>query len=35
LKEEKRKMEYYVADLLNVGHVYKDKLKKIAAICDE
>ena len=35
LKEEKRKLEFYIADLLKVGHVQKDKLKKIAEICGE
>ena len=35
LKEEKIKLEYYVADLLKHHHAYKDKIKKIDDICQE
>jgi hypothetical protein len=34
-KEEKRKLEYCVFDLFNVGHVHKDKLKKTDGILKE
>ncbi|KAE8808260.1 hypothetical protein D1007_15400 [Hordeum vulgare] len=35
LKEEKKKMEYLIADLLKAGHGNKDKLERIKAIMDE
>jgi hypothetical protein len=35
LKEEKRKLEFCLADVLKAVHVEKDKLKKIADICRE
>jgi hypothetical protein len=35
LKEEMRKLEYYVLNLFNVAHVHKDKLKKTAEILKE
>ncbi|KAE8789295.1 hypothetical protein D1007_36546 [Hordeum vulgare] len=35
LKEEKRKLEYLIADLLKAGHGSKDKLERIKAILDE
>jgi hypothetical protein len=35
LMEEKTQLEYYVADLLKVHHVHKEKMKKIAEICVE
>jgi hypothetical protein len=35
LKEEKKKLEYYVADLLKAHHVNKEKMKMIAGICQE
>ena len=35
LKEEKKKVEYYIADLLKAGEVNNEKLKKISEICDE
>uniref|UniRef100_A0A8I6Y860 Uncharacterized protein n=1 Tax=Hordeum vulgare subsp. vulgare TaxID=112509 RepID=A0A8I6Y860_HORVV len=35
LKQEKRKLEYMIVDLLKVGHCSKDKLKRIKAIVDE
>ena len=35
LKEENKKLEYAVADLLKAGFVYKEKMKKISEICDE
>jgi hypothetical protein len=35
LKEEKRKLEYCVSDLINIGHAHKHKLKKIAEILKE
>jgi hypothetical protein len=33
LKEEKKKLEYYVADLLKALHVEKEKMKQIGEIC--
>lgn len=35
LKEEKKKLEYYIADLLNAGAVNKDKLERMKEILDE
>ena len=35
LKEEKKKLEYYVADLLKVSLAHKEKMKKIMEICGE
>uniref|UniRef100_A0A8I6X4V0 Uncharacterized protein n=1 Tax=Hordeum vulgare subsp. vulgare TaxID=112509 RepID=A0A8I6X4V0_HORVV len=35
LKEEKKKLEYLIADLLKAGHGSKDKLERIKAIMDE
>uniref|UniRef100_A0A8I6WMI7 Uncharacterized protein n=1 Tax=Hordeum vulgare subsp. vulgare TaxID=112509 RepID=A0A8I6WMI7_HORVV len=35
LKEEKKKLEYLIADLLKAGHDGKDKLERIKAIVDE
>jgi hypothetical protein len=35
LKEEKRKLEFYLADLLKFGEDNKQKLKKIAEILGE
>ncbi|KAE8789188.1 chloride channel-like protein clc-g [Hordeum vulgare] len=35
LKEEKKKLEYLIADLLKAGHGSKDKLERIKAIVDE
>nr|XP_040245688.1 uncharacterized protein LOC109767644 [Aegilops tauschii subsp. strangulata] len=35
LKQEKKKLEYLIADLLNVGHASKDKLERIKAIMNE
>jgi hypothetical protein len=33
LKEEKKELEYYVADLLKALHVEKEKMKQIGEIC--
>jgi hypothetical protein len=35
LKEEKKRLEYYVVELLKQSHALKDKMKKIAEICGE
>ncbi|KAI5011948.1 hypothetical protein ZWY2020_024082 [Hordeum vulgare] len=35
LKEEKKKLEYLIADLLKAGHGNKDKPERIKAIVDE
>ena len=35
LKEEKKKLEYYIADLLNAGNVNKDKLQRMKEVLDE
>ena len=35
LKEENKKLEYYIADLLKAGEANKEKLKKMKAILDE
>ena len=35
LKQEKKKLEYLIADLVNVGHASKDKLERIKAIMNE
>jgi hypothetical protein len=35
LKDEKRKLEYAIYDLLKLGDVNKEKIKRIRAICDE
>ncbi|KAI5009158.1 hypothetical protein ZWY2020_010206 [Hordeum vulgare] len=35
LKEEKKKLEYLIADLLKAGHCTKEKLERIKAIVDE
>ncbi|SPT16821.1 unnamed protein product [Triticum aestivum] len=35
LKQEKKKLEYMIADLLNAGHASKDKLERIKAIMNE
>lgn len=35
LREEKKKIEYKIADLLKAGDKNKDKLKRIKSICDE
>lgn len=35
LKEEKKKLEYVIADLLKAGHGSKEKLEKIKAILEE
>uniref|UniRef100_A0A8I7B2W1 Uncharacterized protein n=1 Tax=Hordeum vulgare subsp. vulgare TaxID=112509 RepID=A0A8I7B2W1_HORVV len=35
LKEEKKKVEYLIADLLKAGHCTKDKPERIKAIVDE
>ena len=35
LKEEKKKLEYYIADMLNAGDVNKDKLQRMKEILDE
>jgi hypothetical protein len=34
LKQDRKKLEYDVVDLLNVGSINGDKLKRIRAICD-
>jgi hypothetical protein len=34
-KEEKGKLEFYIADLLKAGEVNKEKLKKTSQICGE
>ena len=34
-KEQKKNLEYYIAELLKAGEVNKDKLKKMKAILDE
>ena len=35
LKQEKKKLEYMIADLLNAGHGIKDILERIMAIMDD
>jgi hypothetical protein len=35
VKEEKRKVEFYVADLLKLTHDHRAKMKKIAELCEE
>ncbi|XBH72156.1 hypothetical protein VPH35_099520 [Triticum aestivum] len=35
LKQEKKNLEYLIADLLNAGHASKDKLERIKAIMNE
>ncbi|KAE8801381.1 putative chloride channel-like protein CLC-g [Hordeum vulgare] len=35
LKEEKKKLEYLIADLLKAGHCTKEKMEMIKAIVDE
>ena len=35
LKEEKKKLEYMLFDLLKISNANKEKLKKIKEICDE
>jgi hypothetical protein len=35
LKQEKKKLEYMIYDLLKVGEAKKDKFRKIKAMCDE
>ncbi|KAI4968294.1 hypothetical protein ZWY2020_057949 [Hordeum vulgare] len=35
LKEEKKKLEYLIADLLKAGHCTKEKMERIKAIVDE
>jgi hypothetical protein len=35
LKEEKRKVEYALYDLVQVNSVNKDKVERITAICNE
>ncbi|XBI36495.1 hypothetical protein VPH35_121997 [Triticum aestivum] len=35
LKQEKKKLEYLIADLVNAGHASKDKLERIKAIMNE
>ncbi|KAF7018693.1 hypothetical protein CFC21_031951 [Triticum aestivum] len=35
LKQEKKKLEYLITDLLNAGHASKDKLDRIKAIMNE
>jgi hypothetical protein len=35
LKDEKRKLEYDIYDLLQVNFAIKDKLKRIRATCEE
>ena len=35
LEEDKKKLKYYIADLLNAGDVNKDKLQRMKEILDE
>jgi hypothetical protein len=35
LKEEKKKLEFYLYDLFKASNVHKDKLKRIKQIMDE
>ena len=35
LRQEKKKLEYLIADLLKAGHASKDKLERIKAIMNE
>ena len=35
LRQEKKKLEYMIADLLNAGHGIKDILERIMAIMDD
>lgn len=35
VKQEKKRLEYAIANLLKVGEVNKSKIKRIKAICDE
>jgi bifunctional N-acetylglucosamine-1-phosphate-uridyltransferase/glucosamine-1-phosphate-acetyltransferase GlmU-like protein len=35
VKDEKMKLKYYVEDLLKLAHQHRDKIKKIAELCEE
>ncbi|KAE8785992.1 putative CBL-interacting protein kinase 13 [Hordeum vulgare] len=35
MKEEKKKLEYIIYDMMKQNHGYKDKVKKLKEICDE
>ncbi|KAE8782640.1 cbl-interacting protein kinase 13 [Hordeum vulgare] len=35
MKEEKKKLEYIICDMMKQNHGYKDKVKKLMEICDE
>ncbi|KAE8781756.1 putative CBL-interacting protein kinase 13 [Hordeum vulgare] len=35
MKEEKKKLEYIISDMMKQNHGYKDKVKKLKEICDE
>ncbi|KAE8802320.1 putative CBL-interacting protein kinase 13 [Hordeum vulgare] len=35
MKEEKKKLEYIISDMMKQNHGYKDRVKKLKEICDE
>uniref|UniRef100_A0A8I6YI61 Uncharacterized protein n=1 Tax=Hordeum vulgare subsp. vulgare TaxID=112509 RepID=A0A8I6YI61_HORVV len=35
MKEEKKKLEHIISDMMKQNHGYKDKVKKLKEICDE
>uniref|UniRef100_A0A8I6WKR4 Uncharacterized protein n=1 Tax=Hordeum vulgare subsp. vulgare TaxID=112509 RepID=A0A8I6WKR4_HORVV len=35
MKEEKKKLEHIISDMMKQNHGYKDKMKKLNEICDE
>lgn len=35
MKEEKKKLEYIISDMMKKNHGYKDKVKKLKEICDD
>ncbi|KAE8802239.1 putative CBL-interacting protein kinase 13 [Hordeum vulgare] len=35
MKEEKKKLEYVISDMMKQNHGYKDKVKKLKEICDK
>ncbi|KAE8810719.1 hypothetical protein D1007_12520 [Hordeum vulgare] len=35
MKEEKKKLEHIISDMMKQNHGYKDKVKKLKELCDE
>ncbi|KAE8773455.1 hypothetical protein D1007_54299 [Hordeum vulgare] len=35
MKEEKKKLEHIISDMMKQNHGYKDKVKKLKEMCDE